>query len=125
LTQGTYDLYWVVVDPVAQGRGIGHALLARVEAEVQARGGLLLLVETSGTPAYASARRLYETSGYRCEATIHDFYAPGDDLLVFSKDLAQSRTQRWNEIGETGHKQSLIESMRVYDGSKTHSFDRG
>jgi len=89
LTQGTYDLYWIVVDPVAQGRGIGHALLARVEAEVQARGGRLLLVETSGTPAYASARRLYETSGYRCEAIVHDFYAPGDDLLIFSKDLAQ------------------------------------
>jgi ribosomal protein S18 acetylase RimI-like enzyme len=89
LTQGTYDLYWIVVDPTAQGHGIGHALLARVEAEVQARGGRLLLVETSGTPAYAPARRFYESSGYRCEATIHDFYAPGDDLLIFSKDLRQ------------------------------------
>jgi ribosomal protein S18 acetylase RimI-like enzyme len=90
LTQGTYDLYWIVVDPVAQGHGIGHALLARVEAEVQARGGRMLLVETSSTPAYASARWFYESSGYRCEATVHDFYAPGDSLLIFSKDLAQS-----------------------------------
>ena len=62
LTQGTYDLYWIVVDPVAQGHGIGHALLAGVEAEVLARGGRLLLVETSSTSAYASARRLYETA---------------------------------------------------------------
>jgi ribosomal protein S18 acetylase RimI-like enzyme len=94
LTQGTYDLYWIVVDPVAQGHGIGHALLAGVEAEVLARGGRLLLVETSSTSAYASARRLYETSGYRCEAIIHDFYAPGDNLLVFSKDLGQARSPR-------------------------------
>jgi ribosomal protein S18 acetylase RimI-like enzyme len=94
LTQGTYDLYWIVVDPVAQGHGIGHALLAGVEAEVLARGGRLLLVETSSTSAYASARRLYETSGYRCEAIIHDFYAPGDNLLVFSKDLGQARSTR-------------------------------
>jgi len=94
LTQGTYDLYWIAVDPVAQGHGIGHALLARVEAEVQARGGRLLLIETSSTPAYASARRLYETSGYRCEAIIHDFYAPGDDLLIFSKDLGQTQSTR-------------------------------
>jgi len=94
LTQGTYDLYWIVVDPTAQGHGIGHALLARVEAEVQARGGRLLLVETSGTPAYAPARRLYETSGYRCEAVVHDFYAPGDDLLIFSKDLGQAQSLR-------------------------------
>jgi len=89
LTQGTYDLYWIVVDPTAQGRGIGHTLLAQVEAEVQARGGRLLLVETSSTPAYAPARRLYETSGYRCEATLHDFYALGDDMVIFSKDLGQ------------------------------------
>jgi ribosomal protein S18 acetylase RimI-like enzyme len=94
LTQGTYDLYWIVVDPVAQGHGIGHALLARVEAEVQARGGRLLLVETSGTLAYAPARRFYESSGYRCEATIHDFYAPGDDLVIFSKDLGQVQFPR-------------------------------
>jgi ribosomal protein S18 acetylase RimI-like enzyme len=94
LTQGTYDLYWIVVDPTAQGHGIGHALLARVEAEVQARGGRLLLVETSGTPAYAPARRFYESSGYRCEATIHDFYALGDDLVIFSKDLGQVRFPR-------------------------------
>jgi GNAT superfamily N-acetyltransferase len=77
------------VDPVAQGHGIGHALLVGVEAEVLAHGGRLLLVETSSMPAYTSARHLYETSGYRCEATIHDFYALGDDLLIFSKDVVQ------------------------------------
>jgi ribosomal protein S18 acetylase RimI-like enzyme len=76
------------VDPAAQGRGIGHALLARVEAEVQARGGRLLLIETSGTSPYAPARRFYEASGYHYEAVIHDFYAPGDDLIVFGKELA-------------------------------------
>ena len=82
------------MDSVAQGRGIGHALLAGVEAEVQSRGGRLLLVETSGTPAYTSARRFYESSGYRCEATIQDFYAPGDSLWIFSKDLGQARSPR-------------------------------
>lgn len=61
---------------------------------MQARGGRLLLVETSSTPAYTSARRFYETSGYRCEATIHDFYAPGDNLLIFSKDLGQAQSPR-------------------------------
>jgi ribosomal protein S18 acetylase RimI-like enzyme len=107
LTQGTYDLYWIVVDPTAQGRGIGHALLARVEAEVQARGGRLLLVETSGTPAYTAARRFYESSGYRCEATIHDFYAPGDSLWIFSKDLGQAQAPREAPDGY----QQVIEEM--------------
>jgi len=87
LTQGTYDLYWIAVDPIAQGRGVGHALLARAESEVQACGGRLLLIETSDTPVYAPARRLYEASGYRREATVHDFYAYGDSLLIFAKHL--------------------------------------
>jgi hypothetical protein len=65
-----------------------------VEAEVQALGGRLLLVETSSTPAYAAARWFYESSGYRCEATIHDFYALGDDLVIFSKDLGQVQFSR-------------------------------
>lgn len=93
LTQGTYDLYWIAVDPIAQGHGIGHALLAQAESEVQARGGHLLLIETSDTPVYASARRLYEASGYRCEATVHDFYAFGDSLLIFAKDLGLIQRQ--------------------------------
>ena len=91
LTQGTYDLYWIAVDTVAQEHGIGHALLARVEAEVQNRDGRLLLMETSDTPAYAAARRLYETSGYRCEARVPDFYAAGDDLLIYVKRIACQR----------------------------------
>lgn len=80
------------MDPVAQGRGIGRALLVKVEAEVRARGGSLLLIETSSRPVYASAHRLYEISGYRCEAIIHNFYALGDDLLIFSKDLGQAQS---------------------------------
>ncbi len=99
MTQGTYDLYWIAVDPAAQGRGIGRALLVRVEAEVQARGGRLLLIETSDTPAYASARRLYETSSYRREAVVRDFYAPGDSLLIFSKELEHTHPVR-EALGE-------------------------
>ena len=54
---------------------------------MRARSGRLLLVETSSTAAYARARHLYETSGYRREAVVHDFYARGDDLVIYVKDL--------------------------------------
>ncbi len=87
LTEGTFDLYWIAVDQQARGQGIGHALLRRVEEEIRARRGRMLLVETSGTPAYAPARRLYESCGYRYEAVVHDFYALGDDLIVFGKPI--------------------------------------
>lgn len=81
------------MEPAARGNGLGHALLRRVEDEVRRRGGRLLLIETSGLPAYTLARRLYETSGYRCEAVVHDFYAPGDDLFIYAKPLAGSSTE--------------------------------
>ncbi|MBC7225021.1 MAG: GNAT family N-acetyltransferase, partial [Anaerolineae bacterium] len=82
------DLYWVAVDPVAQGRGVGRDLMARVEQEVAHRGGRLILVETSGAPAYARARRFYEACGYHYQAVVHDFYHPGDDLIIFGKAVA-------------------------------------
>jgi ribosomal protein S18 acetylase RimI-like enzyme len=92
LAGGVYDLYWIATAPSARGRGVGGALIAAVEAAANARGGRMLIVETSSTPSYAAARRFYETYGYRYEAVIHDFYAPGDDLLVFVKRLAPADT---------------------------------
>jgi ribosomal protein S18 acetylase RimI-like enzyme len=87
LTEGAYDLYWIAVDPAAQGQGVGHALLSRVETEVEQRGGYLILIETSDSAVYASARGLYASLGFRLEATIYDFYARGDNLLIFSKNI--------------------------------------
>jgi ribosomal protein S18 acetylase RimI-like enzyme len=85
LTVGTWDLYWIAVDPAAQGQGIGHALMERVEAEIRARGGRLLLIETSGTRPYAPTRRFYESCGCHYQAIVHDFYEPGDDLIIFAE----------------------------------------
>ena len=93
LTDGAFDLYWIAVDPAAQGRGIGRALLARIEAEVRNRNGYLLVVETSSAKPYAAARHLYESNGYHCEAVIHDFYGRGDHLQVFVKDLGSEPQQ--------------------------------
>jgi len=83
LTDGTYDLFWIATDPAVQGRGIGGALSARCAELVKSVGGRLLVAETSGLPQYAPTRRFYETHGYRLEANITDFYAPGDDLCIF------------------------------------------
>ena len=88
LTEGTYDLYWICTALDMRSQGLGGQLLACVEAEVRGKGGRLLLVETSTTPAFSAARRFYETYGYRCESVIRDFYAPGDHLVLYTKHLA-------------------------------------
>ena len=87
LTDGTYDLYWIAVDPEAQGGGYGRALLQLAEADVLRRGGRLLLIETSSQESYGATIRFYEKSGYPLVARIPGFYRPGDDKLIFAKDL--------------------------------------
>ena len=87
LTQGAYDLYWIVVDPESQGKGVGSHLLKYVETDVLHRGGRMILIETSSQESYGATVRFYERSGYHLEARIRDFYRVGDDKLVFQKEL--------------------------------------
>jgi ribosomal protein S18 acetylase RimI-like enzyme len=86
-TEGTYDLYWLAVDPAVQGRGIGRALVRDVEEKLISRGGRLLVVETSSRPDYASTRQFYVRSGYTEAARVRDFYAPADDRILLTTRL--------------------------------------
>ena len=92
LTQGTFDLYWIAVDPSAQGAGFGRALLAFAEGEVRATAGRLLLIETSSQESYGATIRFYEKSGYPLVARIKGYYRPGDDKLIFAKELGAGDT---------------------------------
>ena len=87
LTDGTFDLYWIAVDPAAQGRGYGLELTTLAENEARARGGRLLLIETASHDTYAGTVRFYERAGYQLVSRIADFYRIGDDRLTFAKRL--------------------------------------
>jgi len=87
-TRGTHDLYWIAVDPERQGQGVGSQLLGAVEQELQADGCRLIVVETSSRAAYEPTRRFYERRGYTRAATLPGYYAPGDDLVIYLKELA-------------------------------------
>ncbi len=88
MTRSTWDLYWVVVDASARGRGVARALIAAMEADLAARGGGNVRVETSESEGYGAARTLYARLGYPEAARLADFYAPGDALLVYYKRVA-------------------------------------
>jgi len=87
LTESTYDLYWIVTDKNAKGRGVGKALMAQAEKGVAALGGTLLIAETSGKELYLPTRGFYESLSYLKEAVIRNFYAPGDDMVMYTKKL--------------------------------------
>ncbi len=86
-TDGTFDLYWLAVDPAAQGRGVGRALVRHVEGKLIGRGGRLLVVETSSRADYAGTRTFYARSGYTEAARVRDFYAPADDRILLTTRL--------------------------------------
>jgi ribosomal protein S18 acetylase RimI-like enzyme len=84
-TEGTYDLYWIAVDPAMQGKGIGQALMEFVEGKIRQRKGRLVVIETSSTEKYAPTRSFYTQQQYQLESQIRDFYRPGDDRLTYVK----------------------------------------
>ncbi len=89
-TVATWDLYWIVVDPSAHRQGIGRSLLAATETDIATHGGRLLVVETSSRDEYAPTRAFYESADYATTARVPAYYAPGDDLVVYTKNLAPS-----------------------------------
>lgn len=91
LTQGTFDLYWIATDPRCQGQGVGARLLERACRGVRALGGYLLVVETSGRADYLPARSFYESHHFELAAHIRDFYAPGDDLMMYVLRLDENQ----------------------------------
>ena len=98
-TDRTHDLYWIAVDPRAQGAGAGTRLLAAVERRLADDAARLLVVETSGREQYAPTRAFYVARGYTQAATVRDFYAPGDDRILFTKRL--SPAARFHEAPES------------------------
>lgn len=87
LTEGRYDLFWIVVAPAYQKTGLGQALLRETEQRVRAAGGVALYAETSGRDLYAPAHAFYEKNGFKKAALLPDFYRDGDDKVIYWKVL--------------------------------------
>ena len=84
-TDRTWDLYWIAVDPSAQGTGSGTTLLSEVERRLSGLNARMLVVETSSRSDYAPTRAFYAARGYGEAARIRDFYAVSDDRIIFTK----------------------------------------
>jgi len=88
MTDRTWYLYWIAVRKNVQARGLGGALLRYVENDIRhLHEGRLFLIETSSVPHYEPTRRFYQKHGYEQLAVLGDFYADGDDMVVFRKRL--------------------------------------
>ena len=84
-TDRTWDLYWIAIDTDLQGAGIGTILLEEVERRLVGQHARMLIAETSSRSDYVATRAFYVRRGYSEAARVRDFYAPGDDRIIFVK----------------------------------------
>lgn len=87
MTDRTWNLLLIAVRQDRQTRGVGARLTRALEAALAERQGRVLLVETSSLPAFERTRAVYRRLGYREAARIPEFYAAGEDKVVFWKAL--------------------------------------
>ena len=84
-TDRVWDLFWIAIDPAAQGTGGGTLLLTEVERRLTDDDARMLVVETSSRSDYAATRAFYARRGYLEAARMRDFYAPADDRIIYVK----------------------------------------
>jgi ribosomal protein S18 acetylase RimI-like enzyme len=87
MTDRTWNLQLIAILPDRQGQGRGATLLRYIEQTLRARGGRVLLVETSGLREFDRVRAFYRKCGFDEEARIRDFYKAGDDKIVYRKAI--------------------------------------
>ena len=89
MTDGTFELYWIAVDPDQHRHGIGRSLMALAEYDITRQGGRLISVETSSREDYHPTRKFYLDLAYRQAAVVPDYYAAGDSKIIITKKLAR------------------------------------
>ncbi|RLJ41858.1 ribosomal protein S18 acetylase RimI-like enzyme [Litoreibacter meonggei] len=88
LAEGAWNMLAVAVLPSEQGGGCGGAIVKHLETALRECGQRILIADTSGTDDFAPTRNFYRKNGYSEEARIRDFWAAGDDKVVFWKSLS-------------------------------------
>ena len=86
-TVESYDIYWIAVQEELRRSGLGVELLKKVEEKIKEMGGKRIYVETSSREQYEPTRLFYSRCGYRKEATLKNFYSPGDDKVIYLRAL--------------------------------------
>ncbi len=81
-----WNLYFLATDPRRHGSGAGTAIVEHIVLGLRGSGESVartLIVDTSSLGDYEQARAFYRARGFVEEATIRDFYGPGDHKVTF------------------------------------------
>jgi len=86
-TKGSFDLYWIAVENSFRGFGLGLKIMEKVENKIAEFKGRQIYVETSSKEQYQQTRSFYEKCGYKKAAELSDFYSPGDNKIIYVKNI--------------------------------------
>jgi ribosomal protein S18 acetylase RimI-like enzyme len=66
---------------------MGSKLLSSLEEAVKARGGRMILADTSTIPHFERTQKFYLKNGFQEVARIPDYYHSGNDRITFCKRI--------------------------------------
>lgn len=82
-----FEIYWIAVDALYQGMGIGKTLIQKSEQTIRDMGGVKVYIESSSREEYGPAHAFYQNRGYVKISTLKDYYSIGDSKVIFMKSL--------------------------------------
>lgn len=88
LSQGTWELWWIAVEPSFQGKGLGSKMLRHAEELIRNQGGRQIYIDTSSAPLYEPTRNFYLRHGYQEAGRLPDYYAVNDDKVIYRKVIS-------------------------------------
>jgi ribosomal protein S18 acetylase RimI-like enzyme len=98
LNEGSFNLYWIAVNPYKARKGVGTSLLRRVEETIRSAKGRLLVVETSSAPDYDLPRQFFLKNGYIPTETIPDLFHKGEERVTYIKTLGASDRRAFSPV---------------------------
>ena len=95
MTNGTWNIQFIAVDPSHQKHGYDKKLIDATEKTLKTRSGRIAIVETAGIEEFDHVRAFYISNGYQQVSSIQHFYDEGVDKVTFSKPVGEK-----NEAGQ-------------------------
>lgn len=84
-TKASWDVYWIAVSKMMQGKGLGASLLKMAEGKIDSLGGRNIWIETSSRADYFPTRNFYLKNGYVQISELPEFYGPDDNKVILAK----------------------------------------
>ncbi len=118
---------WLAVSKKYQGEGMGGFLFDWKENLARSRGSKFMLAETDNYKNSETARKLYDSRGYKSGFFIEDYFGPERDLATYYLDASKDKNIKEMAPMEAVSKENSDELMslasEIYSEDKKNEFD--